>query len=262
MKLFVPISITLLIIIILLILLGILLRRDKFINKIQHTKLFKINNYHIYVINLKRSTERKNNMIKQLENCPIPWTIIEAIDGTKKLPSDSIPIKPIRPMKPGEIGCFLSHIKVWKTFLANVDTTIAIIMEDDCILPDKWWNSICSVCDKYMPNICNYIHLHKILYKFYMTIGNDVIDYFPEKNNKHLRDVEIDYSDIIITGPQLGMSCYAIDKKAALKLLTSIKTIITAIDVQIHFPTIRKQFQWGKLKKNQIEHNLYKSTIS
>ena len=80
--------------------------------------------FHIYVINLERSKDRRKFMESQLRNCPIPWTIINAIDGSKKLPKDTIPHNPTRPHKPGEIGAFLSHLKVFKTFIKNKIYTI------------------------------------------------------------------------------------------------------------------------------------------
>lgn len=218
-------------------------------------------NFHIYVINLKRSEGRRNHMISQLKNCPIPWTIISAVDGKEKLPDNSIPINGLRQLKPGEIGVFLSHLKVWDSFLNNSHATTAIVMEDDCELPDNWWQHITKTSDEYMPNVCNFMHLDKKLYNFYDIIGKDVEGFFPEKFNHRLREIPNIYPEVSCGDPELGLVCYAIDKHGAQVLLDNLKTILCPIDVQIHFPEIRKQLKWGKLRNNVIDHGNFASVV-
>lgn len=38
---------------------------------------------------------------------------------------------------PGAIGCYLSHIEIWK-WLSTSDYTCCIVLEDDCIVPDDF----------------------------------------------------------------------------------------------------------------------------
>lgn len=45
-----------------------------------------------------------------------------------------------RPMKKTEVGCFLSHLRVWERIAAG--TTPAVILEDDVILADHWTQAV------------------------------------------------------------------------------------------------------------------------
>ena len=225
-------------------------------------------NYHIYVINMRRSKDRRAKMIQQLRNCPIPWTIVDAVDGRSKLPPGHIPIK--SQLKPGEIGVFLSHLKAYKIFLENRDAKKAIIMEDDCELPPGWWRNVTDVCDEYIPQVVDFVHLDKKLFNFYERVGDsgDPQDLawanatFPGKQHRSLRPREVIRDHIIETGPELGLVAYCINRRAAKVLVNSLSAINMPIDVQIHLPAVRQKLRWGKLKNNQIDHGHFPSTIS
>ena len=101
-----------------------------------------LNNFKIYVINLKRETKRKENIINELRKQNIvDFEVIDAIDGEviKKSELDLLIsksnkfINPINTfMNAPEICCALSHIKVYKKFIeTNMD--YALIFEDDAI---------------------------------------------------------------------------------------------------------------------------------
>jgi collagen beta-1,O-galactosyltransferase len=93
----------------------------------------------IYVINLKRRPERLAKMNAILRIIGVDYDVMEAIDGNALTDSDlqSIRFMPgyidpyyKRPMKKGEIGCFLSHYKVWKDVVQNKYGRV-IVLEDD-----------------------------------------------------------------------------------------------------------------------------------
>uniref|UniRef100_A0A914KNM9 Glycosyl transferase family 25 domain-containing protein n=1 Tax=Meloidogyne incognita TaxID=6306 RepID=A0A914KNM9_MELIC len=93
----------------------------------------------IYLINLARRPERLNKMSQILRLVGMKFERFEAVDGQNltKRQLDSLNFLPgyldpnqRRPMKLGEIGCFLSHYKVWKDVLAN-GYDRAIVLEDD-----------------------------------------------------------------------------------------------------------------------------------
>lgn len=99
----------------------------------------------IYVINMKRSVERKHYMIEQFERLSITnYEFIEAIDGSKlsieeikSVYSDKTAKRLLRELTYGEIGCALSHQKVYKKILEDTSNERCIIIEDDVeILPD------------------------------------------------------------------------------------------------------------------------------
>ncbi len=101
-----------------------------------------INNFKIYVINLKRESKRRENIIKELNKQKIfDFEIIDAVDGdeidknklSQMISKNNKFINPINTnMNAAEICCSLSHIKVYKKFVAT-NINYALIFEDDAI---------------------------------------------------------------------------------------------------------------------------------
>ncbi|CAD6187858.1 unnamed protein product [Caenorhabditis auriculariae] len=95
----------------------------------------------IYVINLKRRPERLQKMEKIFELLGVEATVWEATDGNyldslpsphkshATLPSYRDPIMN-RPIKAGEIGCFLSHYRIWEDVVKEGLDRV-IVFEDD-----------------------------------------------------------------------------------------------------------------------------------
>ncbi len=71
-----------------------------------------------YVINLDRSTERMAHMAELLSAQGLEFIRIPAVDDKMQGP---------------HVSCFLSHIKVWETFLAS-DHDYALVLEDDVLM--------------------------------------------------------------------------------------------------------------------------------
>lgn len=89
----------------------------------------------IFVINLARSTERRASMEKQLSQLNLDYEFIEAIDGSQLSYSDIITeTKPLNyALSCGEVGCALSHIKIYKKIkMENIP--LALILEDDALV--------------------------------------------------------------------------------------------------------------------------------
>lgn len=91
----------------------------------------------VWIINLKRDTERLQFMQEQMQRLGIDYRVIEAVDGRslaedEKTPySKSIALRDFgRELTPGEIGCALTHIKIWKLIL-DEGIEEALILEDD-----------------------------------------------------------------------------------------------------------------------------------
>uniref|UniRef100_A0A0N5BWU0 Glycosyltransferase 25 family member n=1 Tax=Strongyloides papillosus TaxID=174720 RepID=A0A0N5BWU0_STREA len=94
----------------------------------------------IYLINLKRRNERMEKMNEILKTIGFMYERWEAVDG-KNLNDEEISkkikflpnyIDPYhkRPMKKGEIGCFLSHYAIWEDVVKN-NLNKVIVFEDD-----------------------------------------------------------------------------------------------------------------------------------
>ena len=88
----------------------------------------------IYVINLEKDIEKKNNVISLFQKLNINnYEIINAVDG-KKLKDYNIYDKWFDPwshlhLTQGEVGCALSHIKIWNEF-NDSDEPLIMILED------------------------------------------------------------------------------------------------------------------------------------
>ncbi|TWP24086.1 glycosyltransferase family 25 protein [Apibacter muscae] len=100
------------------------------------------NLYETYLINLNRSKDRLNFMESEFKKQKMNFLRIPAVDGSL-LKGDEYIIKNKydRDLVPGEIGCYLSHVKALKTFLVS-KYEYALIIEDDAILCTDFKNII------------------------------------------------------------------------------------------------------------------------
>ena len=115
-----------------------MLINDKIIYKIDKY----INGFDIiYWINLDRSNDRRNNMLKMLSYLPIRNIRITAIDG-KNSTDDMIYNNIITTNYNGsktEFACLLSHLNTIRLF-SESDYNVALILEDDMTLEfAKYW---------------------------------------------------------------------------------------------------------------------------
>ena len=94
----------------------------------------------VYIINLKKDEERKKNILREIKEQNIKnYELIAAVDGNN-LTEEELNLltyknkKSINPwntkMSPSQIGCALSHIKIYRKLIkSNYD--FALILEDD-----------------------------------------------------------------------------------------------------------------------------------
>lgn len=93
-----------------------------------------------YVVNLEKDAERRENISSQLETLAIPYTIFKAVYG-KALSAEEMAqhyderraIREHRRLVPGEIGCALSHLGIYREMVEK-DQPSALILEDDASL--------------------------------------------------------------------------------------------------------------------------------
>lgn len=101
-----------------------------------------------YVINLERSTDRRQHIEAQLAKASVAYEIVPAIDGRQLDLSGPQLVRPGEPNEwhsplwattwalPGVAGCALSHLLVCERILTSGDGQ-ALVLEDDVILmPD------------------------------------------------------------------------------------------------------------------------------
>ena len=96
---------------------------------------------HVYIINLARSPDRREYMVTQLANTGLSYEVVDGIDGrrldfdnseTARLVAPSVLVD--KSLLAGEIGCAMSHLRVYEKFLSD-SHDYALILEDDVTLP-------------------------------------------------------------------------------------------------------------------------------
>lgn len=119
-----------------------------------------------YIINLDRSPERLLYVKSSLEQLNIPITKISAVDG-KKLSQNQIDsyvdlksFKKYLGHSPnlGTIGCSLSHIHTWITFLQS-SSRYALIMEDDISFDPEALNLLVSTLTEESSELWDIVNL-------------------------------------------------------------------------------------------------------
>ena len=91
----------------------------------------------VYVIHLPRSTKRKAHVEKELKRCGIEnYSFVEGVDGHALSDEEIGEYKAAHaPLQPTEVGCYLSHVKVYEQMIRRQDE-YALILEDDVCLCD------------------------------------------------------------------------------------------------------------------------------
>ena len=110
---------------------------------------------HIFVINLEKDLARRESISAQLEALGLTYEMVPAVYGAglsvedrSKLYDDrKAKLHRSRSLTPAEIGCALSHLRVYRTMIEHgIDH--ALILEDDVTLPSglKLFLDDCSKC--------------------------------------------------------------------------------------------------------------------
>ncbi|CAD7005695.1 unnamed protein product [Ceratitis capitata] len=121
--------------------LGGVIPLDEHFDKYIYPKKTNITLDHIYMINLIRRPHRRDKMFKLFEEIGLDVEHFPAVDGKRLTPelleADGIKFMPgyedpynHRKMTMGEVGCFLSHYRIWEKIVAKQQKEV-LILEDD-----------------------------------------------------------------------------------------------------------------------------------
>lgn len=91
----------------------------------------------VLAINLDRSPERLRNVAGQLDVLGLPWQRLPATDG-KSLSMEDVTLIDVSEFRrkhgkeplPGELGCYLSHVRALQAFMATEKSAV-LVLEDD-----------------------------------------------------------------------------------------------------------------------------------
>lgn len=93
-----------------------------------------------YVVNLEKDVERRESISRQLDTLAIPYTIFNAVNGRAlsveemaRHYDEERAVREHRRLVPGEIGCALSHLGIYREMVEK-DLPSALILEDDASL--------------------------------------------------------------------------------------------------------------------------------
>ncbi len=162
----------------------------------------------IYVINLKKSIDRLENMKKVMSKYNLNFNRFDAIYG-KDLSEEEVN-KNTNIMcrtflcNDGIIGCAMSHIQIWKKLLEDKTTDMYIIMEDD----------VQDIDIEQINNLINFINKSNLEFDFISLI---CISMFCQNLNKGIKVNEKLYlTNKLFT---MGFGAYIINKSGAKQLV-------------------------------------------
>jgi len=107
----------------------------------------------ILVVSLERSKERRRHMEKELDRFGVDYSFFPAVDGNKLTREErqSYSLKHSvnllgRHLDNTEIGCALSHVRVYEKMVAE-NIKELLILEDDCVFEDHFFELLnCREC--------------------------------------------------------------------------------------------------------------------
>ena len=110
--------------------------------------------FDVPVINLEGSDERLESVRHMLDREKIVWRRMPAVDGRHGMQEGDYDydesaaiIRHDRPLNTGEIGCYLSHIKALRMFLAG-EAACAVVLEDDIDIPPGTFANLKAIAAK------------------------------------------------------------------------------------------------------------------
>jgi GR25 family glycosyltransferase involved in LPS biosynthesis len=166
-----------------------------------------------FIINMPRSTGRRTHMTAKIENDTglRDWRFFVGVDGKKDLQQYNFRLGSKLQTNTGEIGCFLSHLKLWKhIYESNIEH--ALVLEDDTIFLKNF--------NFYLNSILQNIDSYK---------AHDIIKI---NNFKNINNV-VCFDELMINATHIyNTSSYIISKTGAAKLLNldPINNIIAVDD--------------------------------
>jgi len=186
----------------------------------------------IYLINLERSTDRRHAMEAQLRALHLDWTVFNAVDGMQRKEEllRFVEVKAFernvgRHLMPGEVGAYLSHLGVWRAFLATEKKHL-LVLEDDVVFGPNFLEAI----DLALQHAASwdFLKLNKIRAK---------IPLMQEKIGTYHLNAYL--------GPATGLGAYLISRSTAARLVDQLLPIRRPIDHELDLLHVHRFRHFG-----------------
>ena len=171
----------------------------------------------IFVISLRRSTERRALMVQQFARLNLPFSFFDAIDAQqcehplqRHYRAQHSLLRKGRPLSAGEVACYASHYQLWQWCVDHQQAVI--IMEDDIALNPHFPQARASVSAQI--ESLGYIRLARTF----------------EVKKQPLTPIDERYTLYKYFGKPSGAQCYALHPSAARKLLRHSRRISLPVD--------------------------------
>ncbi|WP_431299527.1 glycosyltransferase family 25 protein [Tabrizicola sp. BL-A-41-H6] len=174
-----------------------------------------------WLINLPRAVERRRKMEAQLSHLPFQHKVFDGIDGKAREAEliQTVDVEAFernmgRNILIGGIGCYHSHLAVWREFLAT-GAPVALILEDDVVFHDDFVSAVdaaLAASDRW-----DMLKLNKIRAKLPVSQGKIGT-----------------YTLNAYVGPATGTGAYLIKRETVEKLLPRMLPITRATDHEIN----------------------------
>lgn len=196
-----------------------------------------------YIVNLDRSVDRWNRMQALFQDLGLDVVRLPAVDGRKKDPEELRNMRPtlserhfwLKEMTPGEMGCYLSHLKAWNALLETKDEW-ALIMEDDLFVRENAKDFISD--ESWIPEGVDLIQ---------MTASKEPAEELREKDFKMAIGKDARLVKVLKWG-NMGTVAYMINRKGAAAMISISKKILGPVDdlLFLHASPVRKEIDaWG-----------------
>ncbi|VDC31660.1 glycosyltransferase family 25 protein [Pseudogemmobacter humi] len=173
----------------------------------------------VWWINLDRAEERRRQMEERLARLDLDAERFSAIDGraapdlvAQSLDAAAFRRNMGRAALPAEVGCYLSHLAVWKKFLAD-GRPFALVLEDDVVFHDDFLAALGAALDH--SDRWDMLKLNRIRAKLPVRQG---------------RAGEWDLNAYL--GPATGFGAYLITRDLALRLVPRMLPMTMPVDYE------------------------------
>jgi glycosyl transferase family 25 len=109
-----------------------------------------------FYINRDVDVSRREQLIQYLDAANLPAERVPAVNG-RSLPDGFLPLFPPSRLKDGEVGCYASHMLVWREIVAR-QLPYALVLEDDARFEPAAKDLVSDVLGK-LPKGWDYVHL-------------------------------------------------------------------------------------------------------